>query len=144
VASDKKDELTWTGFDQACEILAREIRRSTKPGQLQRVYGFPRGGLVVAVRLSHLLELEFVQNKDEIDLGTLVVDDIADSGATMMELNDWLAALHRTPLWKLQTATIYECRDSKFKPTYSVFEKTNWVVFPWETKDSTKTSSRKE
>ena len=53
----------WASFDHDVRKLARMIKRVGKP---KNIYGKPRGGLVPAVWLSHLLERPMVLEEDQI------------------------------------------------------------------------------
>ena len=70
-----------------------------------------------------------VWDKNKITAETLVVDDISDSGKTLKRL------LGRK---KAKVATLYFEKLSKFKPDFYCRIKKEWVVFPWETKHSSK------
>jgi hypoxanthine phosphoribosyltransferase len=89
------------------------------------VYGIPRGGLIVAVYLSHYCNLELIINDVEINgWDTLVVDDIADTGKT----------LNKYPNSKCHSATIHYKSRSIVEPTYYVDQCSNndWIVYPYE------------
>ena len=77
----------------------------------------------MAVRLSHKLGLPLIMHNANVGKGTLIIDDIADSGDTMIEF------LGRK---KYATATLFYNKTSKYTPTYFCRKKTDWVVFPWE------------
>jgi hypoxanthine phosphoribosyltransferase len=94
-------------------------------GRYRYVYGIPRGGLIIAVYLSHLCNLEVVTDIERINGDdTLVVDDIADTGKT----------LNKYPITKCSSATIHYKPRSIIKPTYYVdlCENTDWIVYPYE------------
>lgn len=84
------------------------------------IFGIPRGGLIVAVWLSHQLQIPYTSNLF-IDPEILVVDDIADTGKTLFDLGQ---------SW--DTATLYYKIRSSVKPTYYAQETSNWIVFPYE------------
>ncbi|MCK9544831.1 MAG: hypothetical protein M0R03_22690, partial [Novosphingobium sp.] len=71
----KKIFFSVADFDDACYRLASDIKlRGIK---YQAIYGVPRGGVAIAIRLSSLLDLPIVDeysttSKEKI----LVVDDI--------------------------------------------------------------------
>lgn len=117
----KKQFYTWSQFEKDCDKLVKLI--SSKKGSLSAIYGIPRGGLVLAVRLSHKLNLPLVTDKSLISKSTLVVDDIADSGNTLESFSSKN---------KYITATLFYNLDSTCKPTYFSRKKEKWVVFPWE------------
>lgn len=83
------------------------------------VYGFPRGGLPLAVWISHRagLPLLLAPAKD-----ALLVDDIADTGVTLFKYKD-----------SHFIATMFYHRQSSVVPSFWMFEKQDeWIVFPWE------------
>lgn len=118
----------WKEFENDCDKLAGLIKKSGR--KFDSLYGIPRGGLVLAVRLSHKLGLPLMMHDSNIRDGTLIVDDIADSGDTMREFlsNKKYSA----------TATLFYNSDGKHVPTYFCREKTDWVVFPWEDEATSK------
>jgi len=124
----KKVFYTWKQFERDCDKLAGLIKKSGK--KFDSLYGIPRGGLVLAVRLSHKLGLSVIMHNSNIGDKTLIVDDIADSGDTMME---FLSNKKR-----YATATLFYNSDSKHAPTYFCRKKTDWIVFPWEDEKTSK------
>ena len=68
------------------------------------IYGVPRGGLPIAVSLSHRLNLQFYMlPSNEI----LVVDDISDTGKTLKDtLHKRIACLYTTS-WTEQEPDYY-------------------------------------
>lgn len=70
---------TWQEFDRDIEKIAEWARDKN----FKSIYGIPRGGLVVAVVLSHRLDLPINTNAEEIDQKTLITDNISDSGGTL-------------------------------------------------------------
>lgn len=110
--------LSWTDFDLAVSILADCFSDSTFTG----VYGFPRGGLPLAVALSHRLDLPLLPS---LSPGCLAVDDICDSGRTL------LSALDRQPaafaVWVVKTRPLH------LPLTAVISDSTDrWILFPWE------------
>jgi hypoxanthine phosphoribosyltransferase len=90
---------------------------------IENIYGVPRGGLVVAVYISHLLDdLPIVLRATDTDRGkTLIVDDIADTGKTLRKFTGY------------KIATIYYHKQSIIKPDIWIYQKVRqWIVFPWE------------
>ena len=51
------------------------------------IYGIPRGGLCLAVALSHKLNIELLKEPRN---NILIVDDIYDSGETLHRYKDFL------------------------------------------------------
>ena len=96
-------------------LVAEECQKRAFSG----VYGFPRGGLPLAVWISHRAKLPMLMSPYK---GALLVDDIADTGATLSRYKDTNFI-----------ATMFYHRQSLVKPDLWVYEKTNeWIVFPWE------------
>ena len=107
--------LTWDEFDAAVDHLSAMAEGLHLTG----VYGIPRGGLPLAVALSHRLALPLLQGPQS---GCLLVDDVYETGHTL-EPYKGLPAL--TAVW-----------ISKTQPTWwqaaEVVTESKWLVFPWE------------
>ena len=112
-----EEYMSWGLFERGCLSLAKKAQSF----DVENVYGLPRGGLVPAVKLSHVLELPLLTDAKKIGKRTLIVDDIADSGKTLSAFKEQ------------RKATLYYCRKSTVVPDAWAYEKTDcWVVFPWE------------
>ena len=111
--------FTWKQFDEAVDIIVGRLQLFPKVSQ---VYGIPRGGLVLAVALSHRLDVPLTQSPSARDM--LVVDDISDSGRTLKYFG---------PL-SVCTATIHKVPNTVYVPDIWVFEREvdSWIVYPWE------------
>ena len=129
------DVISWADIDEAIEILAKQIEDSKIHYEV--IYGFARGGLVPAVMLSHRLKIPMVLNMEEVwrlkvkNKAALIVDDISDTGETLKYFDDQ----------KFDIATLFvREHTSKIKPRYSYknINHDNWLLFPWETKASSK------
>lgn len=84
------------------------------------VYGIPRGGNILATMISYYYDIPLLQAPCK---GCIVVDDIADTGETL---------LHYKAKGYYIT-TMYYHKQSKVVPDYWYKEKTNeWIVYPWE------------
>jgi len=118
-----KEYMTWEQFDKACYKLAEAL----KPLKFKNIYGIPRGGLIVAVRLSHLLNIPLILYIKSSGQNTLIVDDIADTGKTLKPFKSEGCYLCIT--------TLYYHKQSVVVPDYYVhIKKDRWIVFPWEVK----------
>ena len=110
--------FNWSEFDESVEYIANECKFLRFSG----VYGIPRGGLCLAVALSHKLKINLISEPKK---NSLIVDDIYETGITLNSLRD------------IEGATFFVL-FSKIKPTWwnTVFisEKSEWIVFPWENK----------
>lgn len=118
---------------QDCEILAGKIRRSGLA--INNIYGIPRGGLIPAIILSHLIEAPLLLDENQINSQTLIIDDISDSGKTLMDLTNQFASDS-----DLKTATLWINPTTTFIPTFHarVNDKDVWIIFPFETIISSK------
>jgi len=120
--------------------------------QFQLVVGISRGGLIPGVIISHLLQLplEVVcysskdgagdnkNHENQLPVLTaspmLIIDDISDTGKTLMEVRDYYTK-HNVSVY---TAALYY----KVNPTPELFvpdfrwrripHDAGWVTFPWE------------
>ena len=110
-------ELSWTQFDQAVAVLAE--RYATIP--MTGIYGVPRGGLCLAVALSHALQQPLLSDPVA---DALIVDDVYETGRTLQALQTrcpnarfavWVSKC--PPLW-WQAAVVTEHSE--------------WLLFPWE------------
>ena len=110
--------VDWKEFGIMIDKLAEKIKASKE--EFDGVYGPPRGGLPIAVVLSHSLNLKLLlyPTKD-----TLVVDDISDTGRTLTS--------HKNK----KIATLFSTEWTSTKPDWFIekkLNKTDWIVFPWE------------
>jgi len=120
-----KEFVSWNVIDEAVTDIAFNIKNTNK--DFKGVYGIPRGGLILAVMLSHKLDLPLIMSKDELDENSIIIDDIADTGKTLLDFTEY----------ESYVVTIHEHEQSLIKPDYSVLDKGDkWIVYPWETEDS--------
>ena len=119
--------FTWSEFDKCVDQIAKKCRFKEFSG----IYGVPRGGLCLAVALSHKLKIELISEPIK---NSLIVDDVFETGITLTTFKD------------IEGATFFVL-FSKIKPTWwnTVFisKKNQWIVFPWENTLNSK-SDRKE
>jgi len=130
-----KHYLNWITIENLVNTLHRVIIESEK--KFDNIYGLPRGGLIPAVMLSHKMKIPLIQQK-EITSNTLIVDDICDSGETLDKLIKKYQTLYSFP-FNLKTAVLhYKPHTSIIEPTFYAckFKSDDWVVYPWENKDS--------
>lgn len=115
----------WNEFDEDCNKIVNTIKK--KKWDIKYVYGPPRGGVCLAVKLSHMLGIKYLPTleKDHIERMTLVVDDVADTGGTLQKI---------TNKFPYRTATIFIKPQTKFKPHIHCREVNNdcWIEYPWE------------
>ena len=108
--------FTWSEFDKSVEHIANKCEFL----QFSGIYGVPRGGLCLAVALSHKLKINLISEPVK---NSLIVDDVYETGITLNTFKDIEGAM-------------FFVLFSKIKPTWwnTVFisKKSQWIVFPWE------------
>ncbi len=108
--------FTWSEFDKSVEHIANKCRFLDFSG----IYGVPRGGLCLAVALSHKLKINLISEPMK---NSLIVDDIYETGFTLKSFKDIEGAM-------------FFVLFSKVKPTWwntvNISDKREWIVFPWE------------
>ena len=108
--------FSWREFDESVEQIANKCSFKEFSG----IYGIPRGGLCLAVALSHKLKIELISKPQK---NSLIVDDIYETGLTLSSFKDIEGAM-------------FFVLFSKIKPTWwnTVFmsQENQWIVFPWE------------
>jgi len=108
--------FTWSELDKSVEEIADKCRFKEFSG----IYGVPRGGLCLAVALSHKLKIELISKPIK---NSLIVDDVYETGLTLTNFKDIEGA-------------VFFVLFSKIKPSWwnTVFisKKNQWIVFPWE------------
>ena len=119
--------FTWKEFDKSVEHIANKCKFLKFSG----IYGVPRGGLCLAVALSHKLKINMISEPIK---NSLIVDDVYETGVTLNTFKNTEGAM-------------FFVLFSKIKPTWwnTVFisEKNEWIVFPWENNLNSK-SDRKQ
>jgi hypoxanthine phosphoribosyltransferase len=125
----EKHYFSWEDYDDAIKHIVEYYKDYDL--NCGAVYGLPRGGLPIAVSLSHRLNLPLLMNyydrKIVTDKKILVVDDIADTGETLKTFDTN----------KNVICTFHHAKTSVVTPEFAVFDKNDkWIVYPWETKDS--------
>jgi len=134
--------LGWEDIRRDCRLLAERLAGR---GPFTGIVAVTRGGLVPAALLAQDLDLRVIETvclasydarlRGTVEIlksvpgngeGWLVVDDLADSGATARAL--------RALLPKAHLAALYAKPDGR--PDLDTFvreiEQAVWIVFPWE------------
>ena len=108
--------FTWSEFDKSVEYIADECKFLEFSG----IYGIPRGGLCLAVALSHRLKINLLSEPIK---NSLIVDDVYETGITLNT-------------YKNIEGAMFFVLFSKIKPiwwrTVNISKKKDWIVFPWE------------
>ena len=126
---------TWDDYKEDVNSILKCIKNSF--WDIKAIYGIPRGGLVLGTTLSNILDVPLFFNLDDaiqylINKGEniprekiLIVDDIADTGNTLINIPEILEFKSVT-LFKKDVCRFspnFWCREAKYK---------DWVVFCWE------------
>jgi len=151
----KLTHLTWKDIDDSCKKLANLIKNSGFKPEI--IVGIQRGGCITAVLISHLLTIEdfctigirstasddvraqrikpIIYDSFSLQLitgkRTLLVDDINDTGETLIEAKK---VLLKYGCKEVKTATIVSAPANTGKVDFYAKEIKPWVVFPWESK----------
>lgn len=108
--------FSWSEFDKSVEHIARKCKFFEFSG----IYGVPRGGLCLAVALSHKLKINLISEPIK---NSLIVDDVYESGITLNTFKNIDGAM-------------FFVLFSKIKPVWwnsvHIAKKKEWIVFPWE------------
>ncbi len=110
------NKLSWIEFEKCINSIHKQCINKKFEG----VYGFPRGGLCLAVALSHSLGIPLLDKPKD---NSLIVDDIYDTGYTLEKIKHLKGSETHVGV-------------SKRKPTwwnaYKYIQDNAWIVFPWE------------
>lgn len=136
-------------FDQCYFVYEQILKADFKPDV---IIGVARGGWIPGRLLADFLHIKETVNikveayeligetdveasvTQDINVNiqgkkVLVVDDIADSGESLVAVYNSLKEKHPD---SVKTATIYYKPRSAIKPDFFAEETTAWVIFPWE------------
>ena len=112
--------FTWSEFDKSVDYITNQCKKMKITG----IYGVPRGGLCLAVALSHKLNIQLIEKplKD-----SLIVDDVYETGITLRNfkniegVNFFVLVSKKKPVWwKSVNLSLNE----------------EWIVFPWENREN--------
>jgi len=130
----KKLYVTWEQIEQDVDKIVSDL---LKHADIDYVVGIPRGGLIIAVMISHRLgvkhmTIDHLEKLEEFDLDIdkkkiLIVDDISDSGQTLKRFRK-----------EYTTATLDVRNTTIAVPQFYAnwLDNADWIVYPWERKDS--------
>ena len=108
--------FTWGEFDKSVEQIANKCRFKEFSG----IYGVPRGGLCLAVALSHKLKIELISEPIK---NSLIVDDVYETGITLKSYKNIAGA---------QFFVLFSKKSPTWWNSVYISEKSDWIVFPWE------------
>lgn len=111
-----KEYITW----QDVEIFVDQIAEAYADMPPAGVYGVPRGGLVLAVMISHRLAIPLLQAPFD---NCLIVDDIINTGETIAHFDRM----------GYDIATLCLGAESTVKPKlFYKMREADWITYPWE------------
>ena len=117
------NHFTWCEFDKSVEHIYNRCKFIDFSG----IYGVPRGGLCLAVALSHKLKINLISKPIK---NSLIVDDVYETGITLNAFKN------------IEDAMFFVL-FSKIKPvwwnTVHISSKSEWIIFPWENNDNVQT-----
>lgn len=149
-----KEVLTWQGFGDASQDLARQIAASGFVPEV--VIAVARGGMVPAgaltyalgIKLTDAINVEFYTDVSQtlpdpvllapmLDTDSvtgrrlLVVDDVADSGRTLALVLKLLRGFGAD----VRSAVLYAKPTTVVTPDFVWKSTDQWIVFPWSDKE---------
>ena len=112
--------FTWSEFDKSIDYISNKC----KFWEISGIYGIPRGGLCLAVALSHKLNIKLIEKPLK---NSLIVDDVFETGVTLSNFKN------------IEGANFFVL-VSKSKPIWwnsvNLIDKKEWIIFPWENKNN--------
>ncbi|MCK9281411.1 MAG: phosphoribosyltransferase domain-containing protein [Melioribacteraceae bacterium] len=127
--------VSYSKYSMILSELVENIKNSKK--KFDYVCGLTRGGLPIAVHLSHNLKCKFITQSELCETviagySVLIVDDIADTGKSFEGIKVFLK---ERSLNKEYFASLFYKQRSSVKPDYynNLIPDNEWIVFPWET-----------
>lgn len=140
----------YSEFKEDLKTLTQKIDQSFDAGSLDAILGIARGGLSMAQLLGEYYDMREVysintigyddtQKNDTVEVfnipelksakKVLIVDDIVDSGDTLVEV---LSVLNeKYPNVTFFTASLFYKKTAKITPTWYVKEPKGWIDFFW-------------
>ncbi len=137
--------LSWDDVYTICSKLAYKIIRDGY--KIDTIVAVSRGGLIPSRILSDMLNIDDIAvitakyyngiderldkpvvniNADIKGKNLLIIDDVVDTGNTMLSL----IRLLDNP--SIKTLTLYKKEKSRFEPDYYSEISDKWIIFPWE------------
>lgn len=113
--------FSWTEFDKSVEYIAKKCNTFKLAG----IYGIPRGGLCLAVALSHKLNVKLIPKPIK---NSLIVDDVLETGLTLKNFRNVEGAIF---------FVLFSKKEPTWWNTVNLSKDSEWIVFPWEDKGNT-------
>ena len=127
----EKRIITYKDYGKLLDQLCKKITKGYQYGDcpIEAVYGPSRGGLPIAVHISHHFNCDLVLSINDLykyavnKKHFIVVDDIIDTGKTMLEIPKKLMYTDG------DTASLFYKKRSKFKPRFYIKEIPDNILF---------------
>lgn len=144
-----KLKITWSEVENLCTSLHNQINSN----EIDWIVGISRGGLVPAVILSHKMDkplytIGLSSYKKDVKVGgdfhvygldpafyvncrkkrILIVDEVCDSGETIVALKDLFARCTTIPP---KFATLHYKPTAIVVPDFYALETSDWINYPW-------------
>ena len=108
--------FTWNEFDASVDYISNKC----KSWKISGIYGVPRGGLCLAVALSHKLNIQIIDKPKNF---SLIVDDVFETGFTLNKFKNIEGANH---------FVLFSKKEPIWWNAVNLSSKNEWIVFPWE------------
>jgi len=147
--------LKWCDVESDIKDLTDNIKKSGE--KFDAILGIARGGLVPAMLLSDSLDqhniatigMRLYKNGKKLESleildwpaksmegkNVLVVDDISDTGETLMQLKAWL---EKQKVSAFKIACLHVKAKTDVKPDFYSRELDGWVCYPWNRREDMK------
>ena len=118
-----KINVSW----QNVEEYIKKVSEKYCDMEISGVYGIPRGGLILAVLISHKLNIPLLLAPTD---NCIIVDDICDSGESLLHFYKNSSGNKAN---KYHITTMFYKENKLVKPEFYMYEKEDkWIVYPWE------------
>lgn len=118
-----KEYVNWYDIHEYIDFVCSNYKEQKITG----VYGLPRGGLILAVMLSHRLNIPLLMSPTE---SCIIIDDICDSGESLLH---YYKNSSGDKINKYHITTMYYKENNLVTPELWYKEKEDkWIVYPWE------------
>lgn len=133
-----KHYIEYEDYGNLVSKLTEQIRIHFDPDY---IYTIPRGGLAIALHLSHALDcpiiiepvklIPTIMTKHVVESKILIVDDVCDSGETLIQT---CATFNSFGVKDFKTATLHVKPRRQIEPDFYVENIPNptWIIYPWE------------
>lgn len=122
-----KEYISWEDVKNYINKVDERYNLENIRGDIPGIYGLPRGGLVLAVMLSHKMDLPLLMAPVE---NCIIIDDICDSGESLVHYYKDSSGNKQS---KYHITTMYYKDNDLVKPEFYSYKKEDkWIVYPWE------------